>query len=472
MKHVVTIALGANLGDPLASLAAGLEALSRLPYVRRLTASSRVVSEPVGPPQPPYVNQLARLETDAVEPEAVLADLLQIERDQGRQRSPESRWAARVIDLDLLTFDDRALDLPGLQLPHPRIRDRSFVLAPLAELDPAGRDAGGMRWADRLALLAADPGRWSWTRPLPACDALALDAWRACGAGAGLPAPHHCDDLARVRELTGGWRRAGLTIGFVPTMGSLHEGHLSLMRVARARCDRVVASIFVNPLQFGPNEDLDSYPRDLEGDLAACARAGVDLVFTTSPEAMYPEGFSTRVIEEQLGNTLCGAARPGHFAGVTTVVTKLLTRVAPDVAIFGRKDAQQAAVIARMARDLDLPVEITTAPIVREPDGLALSSRNRYLDPTQRQLALGLVAAVRAVEAAFEAGEQGIAALTTTARAAIGEDPQVRIDYLEFVDPASFQPTAQADPGTLLALAVFVGDTRLIDNHTLGEPAP
>ncbi len=259
--------------------------------------------------------------------------------------------------------------------------------------------------------------------------------------------------------------RAFRRIGFVPTMGCLHEGHLSLMRRARVDCELVVASIFVNPLQFGPDEDLERYPRDLARDSELCREVGVDLLFSTSPAQMYPEGYSTYVTEDRLGQTLCGADRPGHFRGVTTVVAKLFQLVLPHVAYFGQKDAQQAAIIERMARDLNFPIQIEILPIVREADGLALSSRNRYLSTEARTQALSLIASLRLAAQAFADGQSDARALAQTVRAHI----QGEIDYVEIVSRQDFQPVETARAGDLLALAVRIGPTRLIDNLILGE---
>lgn len=280
----------------------------------------------------------------------------------------------------------------------------------------------------------------------------------------------HVDSIPALRAQRRAWREAGLSVGFVPTMGALHAGHVSLVARARAECDRVVASVFVNPAQFGPSEDLARYPRDLAGDRAKLAGAGCDLLFTTTSGEMYPPGFSTWVTVEGLTERLCGASRPGHFRGVTTVVLKLLHLVQPDRAYFGEKDRQQLIVLGRMVRDLDVPVEVVGCPIVREPDGLALSSRNAYLSPEERTRALALSRGLRRAQAAFAAGERDGRALEALARAEL--EPAARVDYVEAVDPATLQPVSEARPDTILAVAAFVGATRLIDNAVLSEPLP
>ena len=285
--------------------------------------------------------------------------------------------------------------------------------------------------------------------------------------------------VASVRELRAlgaAERAAGRRIALVPTMGALHAGHLSLIRVARERAARVWLSIFVNPTQFDDRSDLARYPRCLECDVEACREAGVDLVFTPTPEEIYPAGARTWVEVEGLTEPLCGASRPGHFRGVTTVVSKLLLAARPDVAVFGEKDFQQLAVIRRMARDLLLEVEIVGAPIVREPDGLALSSRNRNLDPEARRQAVVLCRALDAAERAVAAGERDAARLGERVRGEIARAPRAQLDYAELRDPESLEPAPQILAGpALLALAVFLrtqdgGRVRLIDNRVLRPP--
>lgn len=259
-------------------------------------------------------------------------------------------------------------------------------------------------------------------------------------------------------------RRAGKRLGFVPTMGALHEGHLSLVRAARASCDAVAASIFVNPTQFGPNEDLAKYPRSYDRDRELLEREGVEILFAPAVEEMYPAGAVTWVTVEELSGKLDGRSRPGHFRGVTTVVAKLFHIVEPDAAFFGQKDAAQVAIIQRMVRDLNLPVEIVVGPIVREPDGLAMSSRNAYLHPEQRKRALVLYHSLMGVKRLIDAGERNAATLANAGRAAFLKETNVRLDYFEIVDPESLDPVSDISRGALVAVAAFVGATRLIDN--------
>lgn len=264
-------------------------------------------------------------------------------------------------------------------------------------------------------------------------------------------------------------KREGKRIAFVPTMGYLHEGHASLLREGRTRCDVLVLSIFVNPIQFGPNEDLDSYPRNLDGDCAIARECGVDIVFTPSAAGMYPPGFQTSIRVPELALPLCGASRPGHFDGVATVVAKLFNIVQPDVALFGKKDFQQLAIIRRMTVDLSLPVEIIGMPIVRERDGLAMSSRNAYLSADQRQSALCLSRSIRKVRELYSSGEQRVERLRSAALELIQAESAAVTDYLEFRDAGTLEPVTTAHDTTLMALAVKIGTTRLIDNTVLGE---
>ena len=272
---------------------------------------------------------------------------------------------------------------------------------------------------------------------------------------------------ARAEDL----RRDGRRIAVVPTMGALHEGHLALVRHARARADVVILTIFVNPTQFGPNEDLSRYPRDEAGDLAKARPAGIDLAFCPPAEAMYPPGAQTFVEVRELQQPLCGASRPGHFAGVATIVSKLFHITQPHLAVFGQKDYQQLAIIRRMVRDLDFGIEIEGVPIVREPDGLALSSRNAYLSKEQRVAALALSRGLAAAEATVKAGERSAAAIVAAARAPIEAEALARIDYVELRDARTLKAVARVQAPVVMALAVFFGSTRLIDNAVIGPRA-
>jgi pantoate--beta-alanine ligase len=252
-------------------------------------------------------------------------------------------------------------------------------------------------------------------------------------------------------------------------MGALHEGHLSLVRAAKAKSDVVAVSIFVNPTQFGPNEDFARYPRNLQQDCELLEREGVEFVFAPSVEEIYPSGAVTWVTVEGLSDRLCGKSRPGHFRGVATVVAKLFNIVEPDAAFFGQKDAAQVALIKQMVRDLNMPVQIEVCPIVREPDGLALSSRNAYLIPDERKMALVLHASLQRAQKVFAEGEHDAAKIVSEAKKAFVWQPAVRLDYLEIVHPRTLEPVANIDKLSLVAVAAFVGNTRLIDNILL-EP--
>jgi pantoate--beta-alanine ligase len=280
---------------------------------------------------------------------------------------------------------------------------------------------------------------------------------------------------ASLQRLVLRWREQGIRVGLVPTMGYLHEGHLSLVRRARqlvGRRGRVIVSIYVNPTQFGPREDLSRYPRDFPRDKKLCRAEGADLIFAPSSDAIYPKGdggYSTFVVEENLSRGMEGASRPGHFRGVATIVAKLFNLALPHVVVFGAKDFQQAAVIRRMARDLNFPLKVVVAPTVRERDGLAMSSRNKYLSPEERMQAIALHRAIQLARKTVRKFRKPVSAamLKSALRKLISSRPAARIDYLEFFDPQTLEPVSKVTRGTQLALAVFIGRTRLIDNAAL-----
>jgi pantoate--beta-alanine ligase len=276
-----------------------------------------------------------------------------------------------------------------------------------------------------------------------------------------------CKSIEDMRAACRDARRTGKRLGFVPTMGALHEGHLSLIRAARAACEVVAASIFINPTQFGPTEDLAKYPRTFDYDRQLLEKEGVELLFAPSVEEMYPAGGVTWVEVEGLSNKLDGRSRPGHFRGVTTVVAKLLHVVEPDVAFFGQKDAAQVAIIRRMVRDLNFPVRIVACPIVREPDGLAMSSRNVYLEGQQRQQALALHRSLMRVMKLWERGERSAEKLVVAGREEIAKEKLVRLDYFEIVDADGLDPVEIATSGAMVVVAAFLGTTRIIDNVVL-----
>src|SRR5579872_1107342 len=262
-------------------------------------------------------------------------------------------------------------------------------------------------------------------------------------------------------------RKNSKRLGLVPTMGALHEGHLSLVRAARDKSDIVAVSIFVNPTQFGPNEDFAKYPRNLESDSKMLEREHVDVIFAPSVDDMYPPGAMTWVTVEGISDRLCGKSRPGHFRGVTTIVSKLFHIIEPDAAFFGQKDAAQVAIIRRMVRDLNMPVEIEVGEIIRESDGLALSSRNAYLDPQERKSALVLHRSLQDAQRLFETGERNSEKLIAVGKQEFAGEPCARLDYFEIIDPDSLEPVTTIENRTLIAVAAFIGNTRLIDNITV-----
>jgi pantoate--beta-alanine ligase len=430
LATTVWLGLGSNQGDRRAHLLAALAALRGVPGVEVVRVSPFHDSEFVGegPPQPLFLNGVAELRT-TLPPAALLAVGKELERRAGR--SPTSpRNSPRPLDLDLLFYGDLRLDSRDLVLPHPRWHLREFVQRPLREL---GVDTAALpRW-ERPEVLA-DPGSFA----------------ARCTA----------------------WLAGGCSIGLVPTMGSLHAGHASLLAAARAQNDRVAATIFVNPLQFGPHEDFAAYPRSLEADVALCRAAGADLVFAPEVGAMFDAGFCSHVGVGAAAEGMEGALRPGHFAGVATVVARLFALARPTRAYFGEKDAQQLAVVRRLVHDLGFPLQIVPCPIVRDPDGLALSSRNVYLGPEDRAASLVLVRALRAALAAFRAGERDRERLLQAARAVLASEPRAELDYLELraePDLAPLPPGPVAG-GRLLVAARFAGGrrpVRLLDNLSL-----
>ncbi|MEX2173170.1 MAG: pantoate--beta-alanine ligase, partial [Pirellulaceae bacterium] len=351
----------------------------------------------------------------------------------------------RTIDLDLLLYADRQIDEPDLQVPHPRMHERRFVLAPAAEVAgelvhaPTGLSIGQL--LERLP--AGEPGE-TGLRVITSARQM----------------------RAVVQEL----RRQGCRVGLVPTMGALHAGHLSLVRIAREHADAVVTTIFVNPTQFGPREDFEKYPRTLEADLQALAGAGCDIVFVPNRDEMYPPGCSTWVEPPAVAAPLEGVCRPGHFRGVATAVLKLLHLIPADLACFGQKDFQQALVIRRMAEDLNVPLEIRVCPTVREADGLAMSSRNRYLSPPERRQALALSQALAEAERLVAAGERNPDKMLAAMRNKLTSAGIERIDYVALADTETLQEKTEVAGPTVALIACHVGATRLIDNRLLTAP--
>jgi pantoate--beta-alanine ligase len=467
------VALGGNLGDRRARLTAALDALATTPGVR-VAAVSTVFENPAvgGPAQGDFWNAVAEVRTSMTARD-LLARLHAIEDEAGRTRGVPD--GPRTLDLDLLAHGDTVCTASSagaaasspvsatLSLPHPRALERAFVLGPWAEIAPdavvPGTGATVLTHAARLrarapaafvslrraALLTPTTPGAAGMRPAVLSDRRALDAWRDGVSG---------------------------TVGFLPTLGALHEGHATHVRRARAECDAVLASVFVNPTQFGPGEDFTRYPRTFEADLDLLTRDGCDAVYAPSADDLYPPGFSTTVDVTGPSAGYEGAARPGHFRGVATVVAKLVARARPDRTYFGRKDAQQVAVVRRLASDLDLPGEIVVGPTLRDLDGLALSSRNRYLSAADRARALAIPRALDAARGAAADGERSAAALVARARAVLDSVAGVEIAYVEVVDSDRFAPvaalSAPSDSGespALMIVACKVGSTRLLDNE-------
>lgn len=457
----IFLALGSNATDAEARLHAALAALDRGPV--RVVSAARYVSGPyvteTGEPDlvaAPVCNTVVEVRS-SLDPEALLVRLQEIETEAGRVRAGDMRAGAanRTLDLDLLAYADLCCESASLTLPHPRFAARAFVLGPWEEIAP-----------DFLVSVAG-----VGTAPVVAHAAtLRRDHPERFAALCPAAAPRFADRAAacvvlETRAELDAWRRAQPgVVGLVPTMGALHAGHASLVQRAAAECDAVVVTLFVNPLQFAPGEDLARYPRTLQADCELLARHGADAVYTPAPEDLFPTDFATLIEPGGAAEGLEGAARPGHFRGVATVVVKLWTRTRPDRGYFGRKDAQQLAVLRQVVRDLDLPGEVVACPTVRAPDGLARSSRNRYLSEEQRELATTLSAALadlaeRAAVGEVDCGSLGRLAIEWLERAGLG------VDYLALVDPNSMQPLTTLREAALAVAAVRLGEVRLLDNR-------
>jgi len=428
--ELVYVALGSNVGDRESHLAAALDGLRATPGIEVLRVSTWMETDFVGegPPQGRFLNGVAELRA-SLSPKALLSVLRSLEQAAGRA-FPHPQNHPRELDLDLIFYGDRRVDAADLVVPHPRWRERDFVTAPLQEL---GVDLSSVVATPRPRLL------------------------EEAGALAG-----------QVAE----WLEGGCVIGLVPTMGSLHCGHQSLMEQARRECDRVLATVFVNPLQFGEGEDFDAYPRDLDRDLEVCRQASVDAVFAPAAAEMYPDGFCSEVAVGAEAAGMEGDQREGHFGGVATVVARLFAMTRPHRAYFGEKDAQQVAVVRRMARDLGFPVEVVACPIVRDSDGLALSSRNVYLGAEDRAAATVLVRAMRRARERFRGGLRDRDALLSVVRDALAGERRCEVDYVELRREGDLQPlpAGDVDGGRLLVAARFVDGARpvrLLDNLSL-----
>lgn len=375
------------------------------------------------PGSPRFLNSAVKIKTN-LSPQELFRKIKDIETEIGRP-AVRKRCFPRPIDLDILFYGNKKVNSPYLKIPHPRLRMRDFVLRPLKEVAP-----------EIVKSLSKE------TKIIT--------------------------DISVMREIINREKSRNKKIGFVPTMGCLHEGHLSLIRQAKKDCDISVVSIFVNPIQFAPKEDYKKYPRDLEIDSILAKSAGCDLLFYPEPQKMYPSDYLTYVNVEKISEGLCGEFRPGHFKGVATVVEKLFNIIQPDIAYFGQKDYQQALIIKRMVKDLNMPLRIKVMPIVRAADGLALSSRNVYLNTQKREDALILYTALQKAKEMILKGEKDSQKVIAKIKEDISKIKSARIDYIAFVDAETLEPAIKINGRILAALAVWIGKTRLIDNNIIG----
>ncbi len=415
------IGIGSNLGDRENNIKKALTLLHGCLNTEVEKASAFYETQPQGCPGNAgrFLNAAAKIKT-AFSPRELLRQLQSIEKQLGRIR-PGKRNSSRSIDLDILFYNNQKISLPSLKIPHPRLRQRAFVLKPLKEIAP-----------ETIRSLAKETKIIS--------------------------------TLSGMRGFIAKEKAQNMTIGFVPTMGFLHEGHLSLIRQAKKDCDTCVVSIFVNPIQFGPQEDYKKYPRDLEQDSILAKSAGASCVFYPNAKDMYPPDYLTYVNVEKITDYLCGASRPGHFKGVATVVTKLFNIIQPHIAYFGQKDYQQALVIRKMVEDLNMPITIKTMPIVRECDGLAMSSRNAYLTTQERADAVVLYQSLQKAREMVRQGQHDARIIKTAIKTAILKKKTAKIEYISVADARTLEDREVFRQKTLIALAVWIGRTRLIDN--------
>ncbi len=411
---IVYLGLGSNLGNREANINAALKKLGAAGITIEKTAAF-LETEPVGgPAQGKFINTVAKACTK-LSPEEILTQIQTIEKSLGRVRGVKN--GPRTIDIDILLYDQLKIKKPNLTIPHPRMKEREFVMTPLNEIAPNM-----------------------------------------------IKKTHIFKKIQSLRNELKKIRLRNQCIGFVPTMGALHQGHLSLIQKSVKENDITVVSIFVNPLQFGPSEDFKNYPRNIKMDQSLAKQAGADIIFIPNEKEMLKSTQLTYVDVEKLTQGLCGAFRPGHFRGVTTIVAKLLNIVQPHSLYLGQKDIQQAVVIQKMTDDLNIPVNIRVCPTVREKDGLAMSSRNQYLSSTQRQEAAILYQALRLGQQLIEAKETVVSKILSRMREKITKSGSVKIQYLACVDPANLEPLKTININALLAGAVWMGNTRLIDN--------
>ncbi|HAH21947.1 MAG TPA: hypothetical protein DCL49_13745 [Candidatus Omnitrophica bacterium] len=415
------LGLGSNLGEREKNITTAVRFLNSEKDIKVIKASGLYETRPQGCPQgtPFFLNAAIKINT-RLKPRSLLRTCKHIERLLGRKKT-RKRFSSRPIDLDILFYGRQKINLPDLKVPHPRLGERDFVIKPLKEIAP-----GLIRALSRQTKIVAG--------------------------------------IVQMRNFITKEKAKGKTIGFVPTMGYLHQGHLSLIRQAKKDCDICVVSIFVNPMQFGPKEDYAHYPRDLEQDSILAKSAGCDCIFYPGVKEMYPQGYNSFVTVEKLTENLCGASRPGHFKGVTTVVAKLFNIIQPDRAYFGQKDYQQALLVTRMAEDLNMPLSIKVMPIVREADGLAMSSRNVYLNSRQRLDAVIIYQSLQKAREMIARGERNSRAIITRLKKEILKKKSATIDYIAVVDAKTLEIVKRIKGKVLIGLAVWIGRTRLIDN--------
>jgi len=412
------LGIGSNLGNRRENIRRAVEFLKEA-RIKVKKISTIIETEPVGgPPQGKFLNAVLEINTN-LKPRALLDTLKSIEEKLGRKRTV--RFGPRTMDLDILLYDGKNIKTKDLIVPHPRMHQRDFVLRPLKEIAP--------KMFKQEARLVKT--------------------------------------IKEMNKLVKQLRRQDKSIGFVPTMGYLHEGHLSLIRQSKKDCDVSIISIFVNPIQFGPREDYRQYPRDLKRDMLLAKSAGVDIVFCPEDKEMYSKEHLTYVNVERMGNVLCGVTRPGHFKGVATGVAKLFNIVEPDIAYFGQKDAQQARIIEKITEELNYQIKIKVMPIVREKDGLAMSSRNKYLSFQERKDALSLSETLVKASDMIKNGQRSINVIQAAMREIIERRKTAKIDYISFMDADNLTPLKEIKGKVLIAVATWFGTTRLIDNVIL-----
>ena len=444
--HEVYLGLGSNMGDRLANIRKAVSLLStnRVTVIKH---SSVIETDPVGgPPQPKFLNAVVKIKT-SLTPEELLHLAKSIEDKLGRK--PSKKNYPRPIDIDILLYNNISIKSPTLTIPHPRMQKRDFVMRPLLEIEPdiLKKRSSGLGTQTSKTVNVNIPRNKS--RETKHAEIMKI-----------------ISSINRLRSEIALARKEEKSIGFIPTMGALHEGHLSLIRQCRKENDLVVVSIFVNPIQFGPKEDYAAYPRNKKKDSTLAYKAGCDILFYPNVHQLIPSGFNTHVEVPKLSKHLCGERRPGHFKGVATIVAKLFNIVMPDKAYFGQKDFQQLAVIRKMVSDLNFPVSIKSIKTVREDDGLAMSSRNVYLSPKERLESPVIYQALLEAKKTALAGNLDASQIKELIRRRIN-DTSGRIDYIECVDEKNLSPIKKMSGRCVIAVAVFFGKTRLIDNIVL-----